>query len=203
MSSPTKIQFAIERNVLRYVSGTLNCGIQHSGSAKFALEGYADSDLCGDVRDRKSTSGYVFNFCSGAVSWASKKQDVVALTVTEVEYISLCAACCHGVWMKRIVADFGIQCKNSIPIWCDDKSCIAIAKNPTFHGISKHIDVKFHFIKELVNDKVVSLNFCRSNYQQAYIFTKCLDVQHHCKFKVFWKYVVFNQGRDCQLIEVF
>ncbi|XP_039144100.1 uncharacterized mitochondrial protein AtMg00810-like [Dioscorea cayenensis subsp. rotundata] len=157
MACPTKIQFAAARNVLRYVAGTLDFGIQYYRSSKFVLEGFSDSDWCGDLRDRKSTSGFVFNLGSGAVCWASKKQDVVALSSTETEYIALCGACCHGVWMKKILTDFGIQVEDAFPILCDNKFCILIAKNPALHGRSKHIDVKFHYIRELVNNKLMEL----------------------------------------------
>lgn len=85
--------------------------------------------------------------------------------------------------MSRIVTNFGITYEDPVSIWCDNVSCISIAKKPTLHGIMKHINVRFHFIKELVSNKVVSLNFCKSVNQQDDIFTKCLNVRHHYKFR--------------------
>lgn len=89
------------------------------------MQGFIDIDWCGDLRERKRTSRFVYNLESGVVCWASKKQNIVPLSSTEAEYIALCATCCHGFWIKKIMCDFGIQCDGSIPICCDNKSYLA------------------------------------------------------------------------------
>ena len=97
--------------------------------------------------DRKSTSGNLFMLGSGAVSWSSKKQTVTSLSTTEAEYISACSAACQAVRLRSLLADMGKEKLEATPIQCDNKSTISIVKNPTHHGRTKHIDIKFHYIR--------------------------------------------------------
>ncbi len=121
----------------------------------------------------KSTSGYVFSLGSGAVSWCSKKQQTVAQSSAEAEYISAGLATQQAIWLKRILEDFGEK-QEAVTIHCDNKSAIAMAKNPVFHGRTKHIAIKHHFIREAIEDEEVQLSFCKTNDQVADIFTKAL-----------------------------
>lgn len=98
-------------------------------------------------------------------------------------YISLSSACCQGVWIKRILANYGVHLEDPIPIKCHNKSCLAIAKNHVLHNRTKHIGVKFHFIRELVNDGIIQLDYCNTEEQIVDIFTKCLDAKKQYKFK--------------------
>lgn len=170
MASPTKIQFWVAKQVLRYLARTRDLGIQYNSNIELKLEGFVDSDWCGDIQDRKNTLGFVFNLGSGAVCWSSKKQTNVALSTTEVEYGVLCAACCHGVWMKKILLDCGVKCEGPSQLWCDNKSYIAIAKNPTLHSRTKHVDVKSNYIQDLVTNKEVQVSYCNIDTQIADIF---------------------------------
>eukprot|EP00253_Pinus_taeda_P027099 PITA_27099 len=101
---------------------------------------------------RKSASGYVFHMGSGAISWASKKQPVVSLSTTEVEYVAATAATCQAVWLRRVLRDLCHAQENGTTIYCDNSSAIALSKNSVFDKRTKHIDTKFHFIRELVNN---------------------------------------------------
>lgn len=120
-ANPTKIQFWAAKQVLRYLARTKAFCIQYSNRLELKLEGFADSDWCEDVQDRKSTSGFVFNLGSGTLCWSSKKQAIVALSTIENEYGALCATCCPGVWMKKIFLDFGLNYGEPIQLWCDNK----------------------------------------------------------------------------------
>lgn len=113
----------------------------------------------------------------------SKKQEVVALSLTESEYIALAATCCQGIWVRRILQDCGILMEDQIAIHCDNISCISIAKNLTLHGGTKQSDVKFHSICQLVANKEIEFVFYRSKDQIADGFTKSLDTQKQWKFK--------------------
>lgn len=126
---------------------------------------YFDSDYAGDIEDRKSTSGYVFLLISGAVAWSSKKQPVVTLSTTEAEFIAAASCACQGVWMRRILEKLGHGQSKCIVIFCDNKSAIKLSKNPVLHGRSKHIDIRFHFLRDLSRDGVVELVHCRSKDQ--------------------------------------
>eukprot|EP00253_Pinus_taeda_P012844 PITA_12844 len=123
----------------------------------------------------KSTPGYVFHMGSGAISWASKKQPVVSLSTTEVEYVAATTATCQAVWLRRVLRDLCHEQGKGTTIYCDNNSAIALSKNSVFHKRTKHIDTKFHFIRELVNNGEIVLQRCRTENQLADILTKPLE----------------------------
>ena len=120
------------------------------------IHGFVDSDWAGDIDRRRSTSGYVFTMFGGAISWMSKRQPVVALSTTEAEYMAATHACKEAIWLKRLCSDIGVDA-GKITISCDSQSAICLAKNPTFHARTKHIDVQFHFVRDMVEDGKVNL----------------------------------------------
>ena len=147
------------------------------------LVGYSDSDWGGNIDDFKSTSGYVFNIGSGAVSWASKKQDVVALSTTEAEYISLSVASCQALWLRNVLHELKCPQEKGTIMFCDNQSSISLSKNPVFHGRSKHINIKYHFIRELIKDGEVYIKYCKTQDQVADVFTKALKTDSFLKMK--------------------
>lgn len=153
------------------------------GGGNVKLMGYTDSDYAGDLDDRKSTSGFVFMMASGAVSWGSKKQSVVALSTTEAEYIAAAGCVCQCVWLRRVLEKLGSAENAETVIMCDNSSTIQLSKHPVFHGKSKHIDVRFHYLRELVNDGVVKLCYCPTEDQIADIFTKPLKLEQFLKLR--------------------
>jgi len=140
----------------------------------FELIGYNDSDFAGSIDDMKSTSGYVFSLRSGAVAWASKKQPIVTLSSTEAEYVAAETAACQTVWMRKVLEELLHEQNEATQIFCENMFAIALSKNHIFHKQSKHIDTRYHFIRELVNGEEISVQFCRSEEQFANIFTKPL-----------------------------
>eukprot|EP00253_Pinus_taeda_P006416 PITA_06416 len=135
----------------------------------------AHYDWAESVDDRKSTSGYVFHMGSGAISWASKKQSIVALSTAEVEYVAAAAAACQAVWMRRMLRSLGQEQVKATMIFCDNSSAIALSNNSVFHKRTKHIDTRFHYIRELVSNGEIALEHCRTREQVADILTKPLD----------------------------
>ncbi|GKD89916.1 retrovirus-related pol polyprotein from transposon TNT 1-94 [Tanacetum coccineum] len=107
------------------------------------------------------------------VSWSSKRQKSVAISSTEAEYIALSGCCAQVLWMRSQLTDYGFGF-NKIPMYCDNKSAIALCCNNVQHSRSKHIDIRFHFIKEHVENGVIELYFVNTEYQLADIFTKAL-----------------------------
>lgn len=114
---------------------------------------------------------------TGAVSWASKKQPVVSLSTTEAEYIAAAFCACQCIWLCRILEHLGSKEKGATEILCDNSSTIQLSKNPVFHGRSKHIAVRFHFLRDLVKDEVICLSYCCSEEQLADIMTKALKLE--------------------------
>eukprot|EP00253_Pinus_taeda_P015002 PITA_15002 len=131
-------------------------------------------DWAGSVDDRKSTFGYVFHMGSGAISWASIKQPIVAFSTVEAEYVAATVATCQVVWMRRMLRSLCQEKVKGTVIFCDNSSAIALSKNFVFHKRTKHIDTKFHYIRELVNNGEIVLQHCRTQEQVGDILTKPL-----------------------------
>ncbi|GKA46247.1 hypothetical protein Tco_0739130 [Tanacetum coccineum] len=150
MHNPSKKHFGAAKRVLRYLAGTMKLGIWFRAVEDFSLKGYCDSDYGGSVDDGKSTTGNCFMLGSAAISWSSKKQDTTAISVTEAEYISATATSCQAVWLRRLMSDLGMKQLKATEVFCDNRSAVMLAKNPVFHNRTKHIDIKHHFIRELM-----------------------------------------------------
>lgn len=174
MQSPSEIHFAATKRVLRYLKGTTQFGIWYKPRKNGSLIGYVDSDWAGNIDDMKSTMGYVFSLGSGMFSWNSKKQEIVAQSTAEAEYVAGAAAANQAIWLRKILLDLGAEQLEATEIYCDSKSAIAIAQNPVQHGKTKHIQVKFHVIREAVKNHEIKLIHCCSDLQVADILTKAL-----------------------------
>lgn len=177
MENPTHLHLQAAKRVLRYIKGTLDLGVFYKKGGETTLIGYTDSDYAGDLDDRKSTSGYVFLLGGGAVAWMSKKQPVVTLSTTEAEYVAAASAACQGVWMRRLLETVKHPQNERTTIFCDNSSTIKLSKNPVLHKRSKHIDVRFHFLRNLTNEGIVELVHCSTEDQIANIMTKALKLE--------------------------
>eukprot|EP00253_Pinus_taeda_P028421 PITA_28421 len=175
MERPKEAHWQASKRILRYVKGTKKFGILYNVSEHSDLVGYTDSDWAGSVDDRKSTSSCVFHMGSGAISWASKKQSIVALSTAEAEYVAATTVACQAVWMRRMLRSLAQELAKATSIFCDNISAIALSKNSVFHKRTKHIDTRFHYIRELVNNGEIVLEHCRTHKQVADILTKPLD----------------------------
>lgn len=133
--------------------------------------------------DRKSVSAYVFSIGSGAVSWSSKKKTTVALSSTEAEYISATAATCQAIWLRRMLDDLGLTQEGATTIYCDNVSTISLSKNPILHSRTKHIELKHHFVRDMVDQDVVALPYCNTNQQLADVLTKALTREKFVCFR--------------------
>ena len=177
MAKPTEMHLMAAKRILRYVQGTMCFGIFYQRSGNQELVGYTDSDYAGCIDDRKSTSGYAFILSNAAVAWSSRKQPIVTLSTTETEFVAASACACQLIWMKRVLSKLDYNGSKSPVIFCDNSSTIKLSKNPVMHGKSKHIDVRFHFLRDLVNEGKVQLNYCGTKQQIADIFTKPLKLE--------------------------
>ena len=160
--------------MLRYLHGTIGYGLRYTSGEGVKLEGFTDSDWAGSAVDRKSTSGCCFSLGSAMVSWFSKKQSSVALSTAEAEYIAACAASKEAVWLRKLLADLSGHQVDVTVIFCDNQSCIKLSENSVFHDRSKHIDMKYHYIRDIVQKGVIKLQYISTDEQVADIFTKPL-----------------------------
>ena len=183
MSDPSKDHLAAAKRILRYIKGTKSYGIMYESENDSRLTGYTDSDWAGSIDDRRSTSGYLFQLGSKSISWSSRKQATVALSSSEAEYISATSAACEAVWLRRILKDLQQGTKDPTTIYCDNMSAIAMTKNPVFHSRTKHIEIRHHFIRELVEKQEIELQFCKTGEQLADIFTKALQIEKFIQFR--------------------
>ncbi|GJW76094.1 retrovirus-related pol polyprotein from transposon TNT 1-94 [Tanacetum coccineum] len=172
-SKPTKKHLEAVKRVFRYLQGTINMGLWYPKDTAMALTAYADADHAGCQDTRRSTSGSAQFLGDKLVSWSSKKQTSTSISSTEAEYIAMSGCCAQILWMRSQLSDYGFA-YNHIPLYCDNKSAIALCCNNVQHSRSKHIDIRHHFIREQVEKGVVELYFVRTEYQLADIFTKAL-----------------------------
>ncbi len=186
MSNPTKSQLGIAKHVLKYVKGTLDyCLTFKKSDTPLKLNGHCDSDW-GSSEDRKSISGYSFQLSDHGplISWKSKKQKVIALSTCEAEYVAMTCAMQEANFLRQLYSDMTNSKKDSVILHVDNKSAIALAKNPIHHQRTKHIDIKYHFIRSQVEGMIVNLLYVPSDENIADIFTKPVSKQKLIKFSL-------------------
>ena len=183
MECPKELHLLAAKRIFRYLQGTIDFGLFYRKEKKLTLFGFTDSNYAGDPDDRRSTSGYVFMIGSGAVSWSSKKQQIVTLSTTESEFVAATSCACQAIWLRRLLEELHCHQQGPIPIYCDNSSAIKLSKNPVLHGRSKHIDVRFHFLRDLIKDGTINMVFCRSEDQVADILTKPLKLAAFLKLR--------------------
>ena len=169
------------KRVLKYLKGTIDKGIIYRGHKdpdhSTSLIGYSDSDWGSDIDTRRSTTGYIFTLNSGAISWGSKLQPTVALSSAEAEYMAVSSAVQEGVHLRQLLGDLGYRLDEPTTIYEDNMGCIALSNNPVFHKRTKHIDIRYHFVRERVESGVIEIRYLPTNQQLADIFTKPLCKQ--------------------------
>ncbi|WVZ15253.1 hypothetical protein V8G54_012819 [Vigna mungo] len=174
MHCASEIHFQAAKRILRYVKGTIDYGIWFKKVESLSFHGYSDSDWAGCVDDMRSTSGYCFSLGSGVFSWCSKKQEIIAQSTAEAEYVAAAAAVNQTVWIRKIMADLHIEQEGSTNIFVDNQAAISISNNPVFHGKTKHFKIKLFLLREVQKEGQVKLVYCKSEDQVADILTKAL-----------------------------
>lgn len=143
------------RRILRYANGTLSDGLSYKQGEEVKRIGYIESDWAGDVKRRKSTSGFVFLLGISALSWSSKKQQIVALSSTVIEYVAAVRSAAQAILRRKLLEELNVKQTILQLSTNDNKSTIALTKNPVLHRRSKYIDIKFHYARDLVKNKEI------------------------------------------------
>jgi hypothetical protein len=138
------------KHVLRYMCGTISYGLKYVSNDDVKLQGYTDSDWAGSAYDIKNKLSCCFSLGSAMVSWISMKQTFVALSTAEAEYIAASLASCESMWLRNLLAGLFDQVQEPTVIHCDNQSCVKLSENPVFHDMSKHIEIKYHYICDMV-----------------------------------------------------
>jgi hypothetical protein len=172
---PRHVHLVAAKHVMRYLKGTLDCCLNYDGDHDFTLSGYTDSDWAGSVSDRKSTSGCCFSLGSAMISWHNRKQSNIALSTAEAEYIVVCSANCEAIWLHKLLTGLFDPEIEATTILCDNKSCIKMTENLVFHDKSKHIEIKYHYICDMVQRGAIKLQYISTDEQVVDVLTKPLS----------------------------
>jgi hypothetical protein len=175
LERPTEEHLQAVKKIFRYIAGTLQYGLRYgrrTGTTR--LVGYCNSDLAGDIDTRKSTTGALFFLGNCLVSWQSLKQRVVVMSSCEAEYIVVTTAATQAIWMARLLGELLRREPEVVVLKVDNKSALALARNPVFHERNKHIDLRYHFIRNCLAEGTVSATYINTVDQLADILTKAL-----------------------------
>lgn len=179
LDNPSDDHWNAVKRILRYLKGTQNHGLIYNRTyTHWNLELYCDSDWASDIDSRKSTAGFISFFNGSPISWKSKLQSTVALSSTEAEYMGLTQASKECLWLQMFLDELGITNIMPTTIHCDNQAAIQIAHNPVHHERSKHIDIRFHFIRNLIDDRII-LQYCPTTKMLADVMTKALNGPKH------------------------
>jgi hypothetical protein len=171
---PKQSHLLAVKRIFKYLKGKINYGLWYPRNHNFQLSVYSYVDWANYVDERKSTSGGVFFLGDSLVAWLRKKQGSISLSTTEVEYIVVSTCCTQVLWMIQTLGDLEVNYNASIQFHCDNTSAISVSKNLVFHSKTKHITMKYHFLREQVTNTIVSLHYIPSKDQIVDIFTKLL-----------------------------
>jgi hypothetical protein len=158
-AEPKESHVQAVKRIFRYLKGTIDLGLWYPRKDSFTLKSYSDVDWVGSVDDRKSTSGGAFFLGESRVAWISKKQSSISLSSTEAEYIAAAECCTQVEWMKQTLQDIKIVFEEPTIIHCDNTSAISLSKNPIQHSKSKHIPIKYHYLRDQDENKNIKLEY--------------------------------------------
>ena len=170
--------------VLQYLKDTAHLGITYTGEPSLTDEpqllGHCDADWAADRDERKSITGYAFMLCGGAISWQAKKQTTVALSTVEAEYMAVTAGAKEALWWRDQLSGLGFDVTQATTLHSDSKGCISLSKNPEHYANTKHIDLRYHFIRDhVVNKRTVHLQYINTTAMAADVLTKALSRDRH------------------------
>ncbi len=176
-AKPAARHLLAAKRVMRYLSDTKNYGIIYRLSTELSPVGYCDSDYASEPDSRRSISGYIFTVAGGAVSWASRRQRNVTTSSTEAEYVSMATAAKTAKWLRALLADVGyvLIARDPVLLHVDNRGALAWAKDPIDHSRSKHVDVQYHWVRELVQRRIIEVQWVKSSDMHADFLTKPLS----------------------------
>ena len=171
---PNATHLTAVKRIFRYLRGTSDLCLKYEKGNDEVVVGYSDADWAGDLNDRPSTTGNVFMQSGAAISWLSKKQATVALSTSEAEYIALSLAAQEITWLRKLLSEFGVKFDGPTTLMEDNQGAIAIANNPVNHARTKHIDIRYHYIRQCILEGIVKVHYCSTENMYADMFTKPL-----------------------------
>jgi hypothetical protein len=165
---------------MQYLSGTCNHGILLDGGLPtFEMKVFSDANWANDKGDCCAYLGYISTLNNSIISWCSRKQPVVAVSTTEAKYISLFEAAQEAKWLITLIDSLGITLSPKLTLMVDNQSAITLTKNPIFQQRTKHIPIKYHWIREFINEGTAETHYVPTNDQLADFLTKALPKKKH------------------------
>ena len=164
------------KNMVKYLISTIDYGITYGHQVGNTIVGYSDSDWAGCKETSRSTSGYLFSMNGGAISWRSKRQTCVAQSTCEAEYMAVSEACREAVWLQSILSSLTKTSPRTIMLNVDNQGTIALSKNQIQNNRTKHIRIRYHYVKECNEDKLIELVYCHTKDNVSDILTKALRI---------------------------
>jgi len=168
------------KRVLRYLKGTSDVGLFYTPTEE-PLSGFVDADWGANLADRKSHTGMCFIWSGGPITWDSRKQRSVALSSNESEYMGLSDASKEAIYLRGMFEELGMKIRDRTPIYNDNQGAIKLAENPVHHARSKHIDIRYHFVRESLSNGLITINYVPTDKMLADIFTKGLVKIKHLR----------------------
>lgn len=173
LATPTTIHWAAVKRILRYLKGTMSYGLRFTPSS-FQLQAFTDADWAGCPDDRRSTTGIAIYLGDSLIHWSAKKQTTVSRSSTEAELRALATATTDLIWIRRLLTELCIPNLRAPILWCDNIGAMYLAANPLFKARTKHIEVDFQFVRQLVLKKDLLVRYIATKDQLADAFTKGL-----------------------------
>jgi hypothetical protein len=171
-AKPGPAHWEAVKRIFRYLAGTRDLWLTY-GESKRTLEGYADAD--GSMNeDRRAVSGYAFLIDGGAVSWSSKRQEIVSLSTTESEYVAAMHGGKEALWLRSLISEVFGSIKEPTTLFSDNQAAISLTRDHQYHARTKHIDVRYHWIRWVVEQGVLKLIYCPTDDMVADVLTKAL-----------------------------
>ncbi|GBP22474.1 Retrovirus-related Pol polyprotein from transposon TNT 1-94 [Eumeta japonica] len=177
--NPTAEHWNAVKRIFRYLQGTKDLKLTYTKDGDENITGYCDADWASDVCDRKSCTGYTFLLQGGAISWRSHKQQTVALSTAEAEYMAMSSAAQEALWLQQLHAEVGQQQKNPLVIFSDNESAIKLSNNNCYLPRSRHIDIRYHFLKDHVNNFDIKFSYVKGENMIADNLTKGTTADKH------------------------